>query len=331
MSGARVVLGAEATSSRRMALSRRAAVFRRKVLEKLFPAPPPDVAISSTEGSSVLQSPVSEQEGSTKASEVSKERMILPPRKMYTVNPPPEDYVPVANSEVNYDNSESKDDNDSNTSEENYQGQPMKKRLRKKRRKKQKNVLQNTDNSHEGQVECGIHENITEDNLQLERADGPALSRNKKRKMKKKRQKAKMRASGLLSKSTAIDFTYRPEREEGTNFEDVDKKADDILDFLQATQELYFSDKLSKCEESSVSSEIIYEILQRLGSHRVASSDITLLHQMKSLVLLQDVERLKGAMEEFQMHSAMPPDDAKAISLLFLYWITDILPGKNRK
>ncbi|XP_077165622.1 glutamate-rich protein 1 [Paroedura picta] len=323
----------EAASAGRLAPSRRAAEFRRKVLEKLFPASPPDMAISSTEGRSMLPRPVSEQAGSTEASEgypslTDKKGMILPQRKIYTAAPPPEDSEPEANSEVNDENSESNDDNGCDASEENDQGQPMKKRSR---RKKQKNVLQNTDNSHEGQVECGKHENPTEDNLQLEHTDGQALSRNKKRKMKKKRQKARMRAAGLLTKPTGIDFTYKPEREEGTNLEDVDKKTDDILDFLQATQEIYFSDKRSKCETPSVSSESIYEILQRLESHRVAVSDVTLLHQMKSLVLLQDVERLKGAMEEFQIHSDLPPDDAKAISLLFLYWITDILPAKNRK
>ncbi|XP_048353695.1 glutamate-rich protein 1 isoform X2 [Sphaerodactylus townsendi] len=270
-----------------MALSRRAAEFRRKVLEKLFPASPPGVAISNTEERSVLQCPVTEQAGSTKASEG------------YPCLP-----------------------------EEHYQGQPMKKRIR---RKKQKTILQNTDNSHEDQVGYGKPENPTEDNLQLPHADSQDLSRNKRRKMKKKRQRTRMKAAGLLTKPTGIDFTYKPEKEEGMNFEDVDKKGDEVLDFLQATQEIYFSDKRSKCEAPSMSSESIYESLQNLESHSMAASDVTLLHRMKSLVLLQDVERLKSATEEFQMHSAVPPDHAKAISLLFLYWITDILPGKNRK
>lgn len=36
--------------------------------------------------------------------------MVLCPRKMYTVNLPPEDYVPGSNSETNYENQESSND-----------------------------------------------------------------------------------------------------------------------------------------------------------------------------------------------------------------------------
>lgn len=123
--------------------------------------------------------------------------------------------------------------------DENDQGQPKRKRIR---RKKQKNVLQNPDHLCEGQAECGRHETLIEDNLQLQCSDSPNLSQNKKRKMKKKRRKEKLRAAGLLTKPTCIDFTYKPTSEEETDFEDTDKKADDILDFLQATQEIYFSE-----------------------------------------------------------------------------------------
>ncbi|XP_062981886.1 glutamate-rich protein 1 [Elgaria multicarinata webbii] len=314
---------------------RRTEAFRKKVLEKLFPAPvPPDTVSSSTESSIVLSGPVSEQEDPESAalqgysSLPGKKSMLLPPRKMYTVNPPPEDYVPAANKEICNENSEGDDANVDDAPEENDEGKPQRKRIR---RKKQKNILQNPDSLHGGQAECGKHENLIEDKLQLRHTDSPNLSRNKKRKMKKKRQKEKMRAAGLLTKPTGIDFTYKPEKEGETDSEDADKKVDDILDFLQATQEIYFSEKRSKCVESAVSSESVHEILQSLESHSMSLSDVTLLYQMKSLILLQDIERLKDAVEKFHVQSVMPPDHAKAISSLFLYWITDILPGKNRK
>ncbi|KYO37639.1 glutamate-rich protein 1 [Alligator mississippiensis] len=115
------------------------------------------------------------------------------------------------------------------------------------------------------------------------------------------------------------------------DFEDIDEKADGILDFLQATREIYFTDTKSKHTDSDVSPATIEEILQHLESRSMASSDVMLLHQMKSLVLLQDIERLKGALEQIQEHSVMPPEHARIISSLFHYWITDILPVKNQK
>ncbi|XP_028578232.2 glutamate-rich protein 1 isoform X1 [Podarcis muralis] len=318
-----------------MALSRRTEVFRKKVLERLFPTPvPPGVASSSAESSTAPRSPVLEQGGpesttilQQQSSLPGEKRVSLPPRKMYTVNPPPGDYVPAANNEPSNGSSES-EDSDANTPEENDQGQPQRKRTR---RRKRKNVLQNPDNLHGGQTKCGKHENLIEDNLQLRHTDGANLSRNKKRKIKKKRQKEKMRAAGLLTKPTGIDFTYKPEREERTDFEEADSNVDGILDFLQAAQEIYFSDKRSKCAESAVNSESVQEVLQSLESRSMPLSDVTLLREMTSPVFLQNVEKLKAAVEEFHTKSVMPPDHAKAISSLFLYWITDILPGKNRK
>uniref|UniRef100_A0ABM5GGV7 Glutamate-rich protein 1 isoform X2 n=1 Tax=Pogona vitticeps TaxID=103695 RepID=A0ABM5GGV7_9SAUR len=293
-----------------MALRPRAEVFRKKVLEKLFPAPP-DALSSDPESSAVLR---------TSVSKLGQEDPVNLPAL----------------------------EGSSSSPEEDGQGQPQRKRIR---RKKRKNGLQNPDNLHRGPAEYEEPKNPIEENLQLVRSEGPNLSRNQKRKMKKKRQKEKMRASGLLTKPAAIEFMYKPETEERISFEEAHKKANDILDFLQATQEIYFSERLqfseffkdrvngisahsperSKCAESAVSSQSVGEVLQSLESDSVSSSDITLLHRMKSLVLLQDVERIKDAVEEFRMQTAMPPDHAKAISSLFLYWVTDILPGKDRK
>ncbi|XP_072856898.2 glutamate-rich protein 1 isoform X4 [Pogona vitticeps] len=199
-----------------MALRPRAEVFRKKVLEKLFPAPP-DALSSDPESSAVLRTSVSKLgqedpvnlpalEGSSSSPVEKKNSMILPSRKIYTVSPPPEDYMPTTNNDISNENLEG-DDSDS---------------------------------------DAGVSER-------------------------------------------------------------------------------------SKCAESAVSSQSVGEVLHSLESDSVSSSDITLLHRMKSLVLLQDVERIKDAVEEFRMQTAMPPDHAKAISSLFLYWVTDILPGKDRK
>uniref|UniRef100_A0A8B9NUU3 Glutamate rich 1 n=1 Tax=Apteryx owenii TaxID=8824 RepID=A0A8B9NUU3_APTOW len=255
---------------------------------------------------------------------------ILPSRRMYTVNLPPEGYVAVAPDTDSVSVSENSESSADSTEEE-YQGQTKRKRIR---RKKQKNNLQNPNNLHGEQTESGIQETLLQDNLQLQQIDSPKISKNKKRKMKKKRQKEKMRAAGLLTKTAGVNFTYQPDKnnsEEGADFKDVDEKADIILDFLQATQQIYFADNKSECTDPAVNTATVQELLQYLESRNMASSDVTLLHQLKSLVLLQDIERLKNALQQFQEHSLMPPDHIKIVSSLFHYWITDILPVKNRK
>ncbi|NXL32592.1 ERIC1 protein, partial [Glaucidium brasilianum] len=255
---------------------------------------------------------------------------ILSPRRMYTVNLPPEGYVAVTSDAISISVSENSDSSADST-EEKYQGQTKRKRIR---RKKQKSSLQNSNNLHEEQTESGMQETLVQDNLQLQQIGSPKISKNKKRKMKKKRQKEKMRAAGLVTKTTGVDFTYQPDkdnREEAEGLKDIDEKTDSILDFLQATQQIYFADNKSECMDSAVNSATAQELLQYLESRTVSSSDVTLLHRLKSLVLLQDVERLKDALKQFQGQSMMPPDHTKIVTSLFHYWITDILPVKNRK
>ncbi|KAM9018864.1 glutamate-rich protein 1 isoform 1-T1 [Ara ararauna] len=255
---------------------------------------------------------------------------IVPPKKMYTVNLPPEGYVADTTGAVRISTSESSDSS-ADLTEEEYQGQTKRKRFR---RKKQKSSLQNSNNLRGEQTDSGMQEALVRDNLQLQQTDNPKISKNKKRKMKKKRQKEKMRAAGLVTKTTGVDFTYQPDkndREEAAGLKDIVEKTDSILDFLQATQQIYFADSKSKCTDSAVNAAAAQELLQYLESRTISSSDVTLLHRLKSLILLQDIERLKDALKEFQEQSMMPPDHTKIITSLFHYWITDILPVKNRK
>uniref|UniRef100_A0A8C0HJ34 Glutamate-rich protein 1 n=1 Tax=Buteo japonicus TaxID=224669 RepID=A0A8C0HJ34_9AVES len=231
---------------------------------------------------------------------VGSDNTILSPRRMYTVDLPPEGYVAVTPDAISISVSE----NSNSSADSEYQGQTKRKRLR---RKKQKSSLENSNNLHGEQTESGMQETIVQDNLQLQQIDSPKISKNKKRKMKKKRQKEKMRAAGLITKTTGVDFTYQPDKnntEEAAGLKDIDEKADSILDFLQATQQIYFADK---CTDSAVNSATAQELLQYLESRTISSSDVTLLHQLKSLVLLQDIERLKDALKQFQEQSMMPP------------------------
>ncbi|NXF72733.1 ERIC1 protein, partial [Sclerurus mexicanus] len=254
----------------------------------------------------------------------------MSPRRIYTVDLPPEGYVAVTPDAIS--NAISEDSGSSaDSTEEEYQGQTKKKR---DRRKKQKSSLQISNNLHGEQTDSGMQETLVQDNLQLQQRDGPKISKNKKRKMKKKRQKEKKRAAGLVTKTTSVDFTYQPDknnREEAAGLKDIDEKADSILDFLQATQQIYFTDKKTECTNAAVNSATAQELLQYLRSRTISSSDVTHLHRLKSLVLLQDIEKLKDALKQFQEQSMMLPDHTKVATSLFHYWITDILPVKNRK
>ncbi|XP_072490457.1 glutamate-rich protein 1 isoform X2 [Notamacropus eugenii] len=255
------------------------------------------------------------------------ENKSQPRKKMYTVSPPPDGYAPCSPEFTDSKKSERSDSTD-DTEEENPQ-EPPKRRRRRKR--KPKNMLQNPHNVHVEQTEFEKNESHLQEKLQPQHTDGPQISKNKKRKLKKKQQKERKRAAGLLTKATGISFTYQPEsNSEAEDFKDTNEKADGILDFLQATQEIYFSDGNFK-SGSTACLETIQEVFKHLEFRRIASSDIMLLDQMKTLVLLQDTERLKSALEQFQEQCLMPPDHAKEIATLFHYWITDILPIRNRK
>ncbi|NXC43373.1 ERIC1 protein, partial [Penelope pileata] len=324
-------------------------VFLRKVLERLYPETSSSLVHIPSRGQEAvlrnlgskskekdlenvqtLSADASTSSGTPSGSSQGSDTTALPPRRMYTVSLPPEGYVPVIPDPNSITVSENSEDSADSTEEE-YQGQTKRKRIR---RKKLKNSLQDCKNLHGEKAESGMQETLVQDNVQLQQIDSPKISKNKKRKMKKKRQKEKMRAAGLLTKTTGVDFTYRPDknnREGAADLKDINEKADSILDFLQATQQIYFADNKSECTDSAVNSATTQELLQCLKSRHMSSSDVTLLHQLKSLVLLQDIDRLKDALKQFQEHSMMPPDHTKIVVTLFHYWITDILPVRNRK
>ncbi|XP_039916538.1 glutamate-rich protein 1 [Hirundo rustica] len=280
-----------------------------------------NVQISSTDSSTSTNTPCKSSQGNDDA--------VKSPKRIYTVDLPPEGYVavtPDALSNAVSENSSSSAD----STEEEYQGQTKRKRIR---RKKQKSSLQISSNLHGEQTDLGMQATV-QDNLQLQQTDSPKISKNKKRKMKKKRQKEKKRAAGFVTKTTSVDFTYQPDKnnkEEEADLKDIGEKAESILDFLQATQQIYFADKKSECRDAAVNSATAQELLQCLEFRTISSSDVTHLHRLKSLVLLQDIERLKDALKQFQEQSMMSADLVKVAASLFHYWITDILPVKNRK
>lgn len=210
-------------------------------------------------------------------------------------------------------------------------------------------------------AELEKQQSLLQEKLQPRHTGGPTISKNKKRKLKKKQQIKRKKAAGLLTRASGVSFTYQPEDSssergdtrdsdgevmapEGDPEEpdvagaegDAEKeggggtneKADGILDFLKSTQEIYFYDGAAK-DSDPVSVETTEELLRCLEAGSVAPSDLLALGRLKALLLLRDTESLRGALDALPGRCALPPDHVRVISAFFNYWITHILPGNN--
>lgn len=153
--------------------------------------------------------------------------------------------------------------------------QPKRRRVRKHKSKKN---VSHPSSVHVEETELEEQRGLLEEGLQPRHADGPTISKNKKRKLKKKQQVKRKRAAGLLTKAAGISFLYAPgegdsepgdssegaggggsdaedpgdagdkeDREDSVDAkqdggEGSDDQAEGILDFLKSTQEMYFYD-----------------------------------------------------------------------------------------
>ncbi|XP_064412494.1 glutamate-rich protein 1 isoform X1 [Latimeria chalumnae] len=309
-------------------------VFMKKVLEKLYSSPHLPPPKDTPKVQSITGKPAENEEQreseSTPAASYDAEHITVH-KKLYTVSLPPAGYERFLDEEcVQVNPGDSNCDKDED--EEASQGQ-LQKRRRRKRRCEKTLLGQDSESDNKCNVPAESQKlSPLQDATQSRDTDSIEISKNKKRKLKKKRHKEKLRAAGLTSKSVAVQFTYQPVEGVGSdNDDDTEKKTAEVLDFLQATLETYYTENRVSATGTSVTPETIHLVLKHLENHSMPSSDVALLHQLKSLVLLQDIERLKSALEEFQDHSVMPPEEATAVCVLFHYWITDILPVSKRK
>lgn len=298
-----------------------------------------------------------------------------PGKRLYTVSLPPEGFLPVQpelscgpgslSSSISEAEEEEEEEEEA-VADQDHHDQPKRRRIRKRKSKK-------TSENHSGvpaeQTEFAEQPSLSWEILQPRNiGDGPALSRNKKRKLKKKRQMKRKKAAGLLTGQTSgVCFLYQPEegssepedaeKADGPDLElkvgtaaqepelglrpevgpeaqeegvsRTDKMADDILTFLKSTKEMYFYGGATRHSETSVSMESAAQLLKNLETHSLPCSDVLILDYMKSLVLLEDTTSLKHVLGMFPEHCLMPPDHVRVISAFFTYWITDILPQKN--
>ncbi|XP_015999296.2 glutamate-rich protein 1 isoform X2 [Rousettus aegyptiacus] len=340
-------------------------MFVGKVLQRLFPHVP------RGQETRALSTPASENpaEGEKAAAEEGRCGRSPPPtggpseappgRRLYTVSLPPGGCIPCPPeppSRTTSENSSSSDDAGGPDPED----PPKRRRIRKPKSKKS---LKSPDHVHVGQAGFEKQQNLLPGRPRSWPTEGPAMSANKKRKLKKKQRIRKKREAGVPAGAPRVDFTYQPAggsseqeaapqsdaevpdaspedagpgapgdaRQDGAGEEagpGTREKADGLLNFLKSTQEIYFYDGGSRRPDSALAAAS-EELLRSLQAGSVAPSDVLSLHRMKTLLLLQDPGPLQLSLDEFARRCAMPPDHARVISAFFNYWITHILPEKN--
>ncbi|KAB1257602.1 Glutamate-rich protein 1 [Camelus dromedarius] len=149
--------------------------------------------------------------------------------------------------------------------EQDLHDQPKRRRIRKHKSKKK---FTNPNNVHMEQAELEKQQSLLQEKLQPWHPDGPTISKNKKRKLKKKQQIERKKVAGLLPGASGVSFMYQPEEDsseqdgvgeshggavpdaggEGTpdveeeDVESTQEKVAGILNFLKSTQEVYFYD-----------------------------------------------------------------------------------------
>lgn len=109
---------------------------------------------------------------------------------------------------------------------------------RKRRRRKRKPTL-HQDSGKDGAAP--MSESSTGQSQTPVDEGGERISRNKKRKLKKKRHKEKLLSMGLMPRAAALEFTYQKDGEEEEE-EDNERRAAEVSDFLRTTMEIYMSD-----------------------------------------------------------------------------------------
>ncbi|XP_070835473.1 glutamate-rich protein 1 isoform X2 [Chaetodon trifascialis] len=182
---------------------------------------------------------------------------------------------------------------------------------RKRRRRKRKVPLH--QDSGTGQSQTPVDEG------------GEHISRNKRRKLKKKRHKEKLLAMGLMPRAAALEFTYKNDGEEEEE-EDNERRAAEVSDFLRATMEIYMSDNKLPLLPGTLD-----DLLRCITSGHKPTSVLQQLYSLKVFVQQKDKDKLEKALEELDSTSLMSAEETATVVSLFQYWITDILPMEGTK
>ncbi|XP_078069353.1 glutamate-rich protein 1 [Mustelus asterias] len=210
-------------------------VFEQKVLKKLYSSPPPEGRIQEapTENSWTKQNQKEEERNKITGDSIGDAQIIPVCRKVYTVSLPPSG-IEVCSTRSNEQRESQDSSGEEPEEEESSQKFPRKRRRRRKLNaslidrinKNAQSAFQQPDGFQTGILEA-LH-------LDSATSETEILTKNKRRKLKKKRHKEKLKAAGLVPRATAVEFTYQPgegSSEEGAAEGD---KAAEFIDLLNA-------------------------------------------------------------------------------------------------
>ncbi|XP_067311591.1 uncharacterized protein erich1 isoform X2 [Pseudorasbora parva] len=238
-------------------------------------------------------------------------------KKLYTVLPPPEGYlITIADDSVTMSNPDSIDSENSPADTEDHELHKKRKRRRKKKVSPITTAKISTPPA-EGTAQektDAVHpssDGNAGSSLSIER-----LSKNRKRKMKKKRHKEKLITLGLVPHVRAVEFTYA---------QSGHGNSEEVLDFLRTTQEIYLSDRKSSESGPSLSLTAAEALFSRLSGRTLPPAEISRLSGLRAL-LVNNEEQLQSHLQEFRATSILPADEVSVVCALIEYWLTEILP-----
>ncbi|XP_050988766.1 uncharacterized protein LOC127179406 isoform X2 [Labeo rohita] len=247
-------------------------------------------------------------------------------KKLYTVLPPPEGYLIKSGEDLVTPSN--RDPTDSENSPADADDHELHKR--RKRRRKKKELLITTEEVSTSPTEGAVQGQTDAAHPSNEGDTGSSvgteqLSKNRKRKMKKKRHKEKVLALGLVPRARAVEFTYA---------QSGDGNAEEVLDFLRTTLEIYLSDQKSSgsCVESSPSLSLTAAeaLFSRLSGRTLPPVEIFKLCGLRA-VLVKNEEQLKSQLKEFRDASTLPTDEVSVVCTLMEYWLAEILPMQRQQ
>ncbi|XP_053365223.1 glutamate-rich protein 1 isoform X1 [Clarias gariepinus] len=324
-------------------MSLRKEVFQAKVLQRLYP--------TTVKVEKALGTPVHSPQGAKlftdvqlKPSKVTGHAEVpaVSSKKVYTVLPPPEDYVSASGDRwgsstiaqpVNNADEMPADllgSEDSNTTEDDHASK------RRKRRRKRKAATFSKGNPPTADAADNDDEDDYKGQDAEERNKGNAeasecLSKNKRRKMKKKRHKEKLLALGIMPRSMALEFTYKQGEKEEEEEEGDENKVEEVLDFLRSTRDLYVSDRSCSTSDPSIFLSATDSLFSYLSDGTSPRPVLSILRRLRALLRQREVEKLHTVLQEFKYTSTLPKEETEVICTLFHYWISEVLPMQTEK